>query len=306
MQKGILVTNAFLRTNKFVEHYEWLRDAAKQYQLQLDMMENAQYLVCCDNPPVWLEEYDFVLFWDKDMGLGKDISQYAAQKGMPVFNSIDAIGACDDKFETYHRIGIWNQHNPNEKIAMLPTILAPMTYANIGYTKLDFLDQVEKQLSYPMVIKECFGSFGMQVYLVQNRRELEEQTRRLAGVPFLYQKYQQCSSGRDVRLQVVGDQVVAGMYRYSRNGDFRANITNGGSMKPYTPSPKEEKLAVKVVRILGLDFAGVDLLFSKGENATADILCEVNSNAHFRNIYSCTGVNVAEHIMRYIAGKISG
>ena len=90
--------------------------------------------------------------------------------------------------------------------------------------------------------------------------------------------------------------------RYSENGDFRANITNGGQMAVYEPSEKEAQLAVKIAGILGLDFAGIDLLFSE---AGADLLCEVNSNAHFKNIYTCTGVNVADCIMKYIAERIA-
>ena len=39
-----------------------------------------------------------------------------------------------------------------------------------------------------------------------------------------------------------------------------------------------------------------DILF--GENGP--ILCEVNSNAHFKNIYDCTGENVADYIIEYI------
>ena len=128
---------------------------------------------------------------------------------------------------------------------------------------------------------------------------LEQLTGKLGGKPILYQKYHQYSSGRDVRLQVVGREVVAAMERYSENGDFRANITNGGSMKPYTPSKEECSLAVLTAQVLGLDFCGVDLLFDE-ESGRADIVCEVNSNAHFKNIHTCTGVNVAEKIMEYI------
>ncbi|MCD7824502.1 MAG: RimK family alpha-L-glutamate ligase, partial [Clostridiaceae bacterium] len=121
---------------------------------------------------------------------------------------------------------------------------------------------------------------------------------KLAGQPFLYQKFIEESCGRDVRLQVVGSQVIAAMYRWSEN-DFRANLTNGGSMKPYQASVREQAQAVRVAKALKLDFCGVDLLFS-GETNEADILCEVNSNAHFKNIYTCTGVNTADYIMDYI------
>ncbi|MFW5676022.1 MAG: ATP-grasp domain-containing protein, partial [Acetivibrio ethanolgignens] len=64
-------------------------------------------------------------------------------------------------------------------------------------------------------------------------------------------------------------------------------------MKAYEPTEEEKRLAVRACQALGLDFAGVDILFGEA----GPVVCEVNSNAHFKNIYDCTGVNVAEHIL---------
>ena len=119
------------------------------------------------------------------------------------------------------------------------------------------------------------------------------------GKPVVFQEYVENTKGRDVRLQVVGDKVIAGMYRYSYD-DFRANVSIGGHMKEYTPSQEECTLAVRAAMAVGADFAGVDLLF--GEQGM--LVCEVNSNAHFKNIFDCTGVNTAEKIMEFIVGRI--
>ena len=73
-------------------------------------------------------------------------------------------------------------------------------------------------------------------------------------------------------------------------------------MKPYDASEKEKEIAIQCCKILGLDFAGVDLLF--GENQEA-LVCEVNSNAHFKNIYDCTKVNAAELIMKHIVDTLN-
>lgn len=303
-QRGILVANAFLRTGKFTEHYQWLQRAAANLGVQLEYTDNASHLNLCGEELSWLAPYDFVLFWDKDAALGKEIGRQAEMLSIPVYNSIDAVLACDDKLETYRRISMWNQNHPGQEVPLIPTIAAPMTYENVGYTRLDFLEQVEDLLGYPVVVKECFGSFGMQVYLAADREELCRLTKKLAGRPFVYQRYQRESSGRDVRLQVVGKRVAAAMYRQAQDGDFRANISHGGQMNAYEPTRREEELAVLAAEILGLDFAGVDLLF--GEDGQAEILCEVNSNAHFKNIYTCTGVNVADCILEYIVSKGRG
>ena len=54
--------------------------------------------------------------------------------------------------------------------------------------------------------------------------------------------------------------------------------------------------------LLGLDFAGVDVLFGRD----GPLLCEVNSNAHFKTTLECTGVNMAVEIMRHIARRLEG
>ena len=88
------------------------------------------------------------------------------------------------------------------------------------------------------------------------------------------------------------------MYRYSLT-DFRANLTAGGEMKPYEPTEEEAALAVSASTAVEADFSGVDLLF--GEDGP--LVCEVNSNAHFKNLYQCTGVNTAYEILKFIKEK---
>ena len=289
---GWLIVNEFLHSSKFNEIHKWLLDAAKKYNIELQLKSNASIMISLSENINFIKQIpvnqrpEFVLFWDKDIRL----AQALEKMGLRVFNSAESIARCDDKSLTHLLLS--EQHIP-----MPETIIAPMTYSNIGYTNFSFIEQIEKRLHYPMILKECFGSFGQQVYLVHNRTELEKQIKNLQGKPFLFQKFISYSAGRDVRLQVVGEQVVASMYRYSENGDFRANITNGGSMKSYEPTDAEKNLAIHCCKILGLDFAGVDLLFAENETT---LVCEVNSNAHFKNIYDCTGVNTADYILEYI------
>jgi glutathione synthase/RimK-type ligase-like ATP-grasp enzyme len=35
-------------------------------------------------------------------------------------------------------------------------------------------------------------------------------------------------------------------------------------------------------------------------------VCEVNSNAHFKSIYDCTGVNAADEIIAHIIRTVTG
>lgn len=289
---GWLVVNGFLKKEKFAEIYEWLMAAGEKDGLELLLFENTELLLIGNhflNPAAEKRMPDFVLFWDKDVRLARRLEEM----GLLVLNSSESIAVCDDKSATYLTL-------KNYGIAMPETIVGPFTYENIGYTEYGYLNAVAERLGLPFVIKECFGSFGWQVYLAHSLVEAMEILKKVAGKPVLFQKYIAESAGRDVRLQIVGNQVAASMYRYS-DMDFRANISSGGKMKSYEPTEAETELALRVTKLLGLDFAGVDILL--GEEGP--LLCEVNSNAHFRNIFDCTGVNTAEYIMEWIAKRVS-
>jgi RimK family alpha-L-glutamate ligase len=286
--KGLLIVNEFLHSNKFNEIHTWLLDAAQKHGVQMEICTNARILIdLSDHHSDKIA--DFVLFWDKDVKL----AAYLEQLGYPVFNRAKAIEICDDKALTHLAL-------VNKEIPMPRTIIAPKTFDNIGYTNYDFLEEAGRRLGYPMVIKECFGSFGQQVYLVHTMEEAKERMEEIGAKPVLFQEFIQTSFGRDIRLQVVGGQVIAGMYRYSENGDFRANLSIGGRMLAYEPTERQKELAIRCCEIIGLDFAGVDILFGEQEEP---MVCEVNSNAHFKNIFDCTGVNAADAIIEHILQK---
>ena len=121
---------------------------------------------------------DFVLFWDKDIRLARHLEIL----GLPVFNSSKAIEACDDKRLTHILL-------QKENIPMPKTIIAPFTYNNIGYTNLEFLTKAEEKLLYPFVIKEAYGSFGQQVYLVNSHEEAVARIEKIGAKPMLFQEF---------------------------------------------------------------------------------------------------------------------
>lgn len=278
-----LVVNGYIHTEKFKQLFDWLVQAAAKQHCLLEIKTNTQLLMALDQH---LKDQRplFVIFWDKDVRLARLLEK----NGLRLYNSANSIEICDDKSRTYIELY-------SSGIRMPRTIIAPKTFRPQGYPRLDFPKQVEARLTYPMVLKECFGSFGQQVYLIHNRQEMEKCFVQIKNRPCLFQEYIASSKGRDIRIQMVGSQAVASMYRYHVS-DFRANITGGGSMKPYEPDSRQLEMAQAVMRELKLDFAGIDILFGQNEEP---VLCEVNSNAHFINLYHCTGINAADNIVKY-------
>ena len=232
---------------------------------------------------------DFVMFWDKDYYLAEKLER----QGLKLFNSARAMILCDNKILTYTEL---EKHG----IPYPKTIVAPKTFDTVGYTSLDFVDNAVKKLGLPVIIKEAYGSFGAQVYLAETLEKAKEIVSKLAPKEFVFQQFIKTSRGRDLRVNVVGDQVVATVYR-SNNNDFRSNITLGGDKENYTPNEQQRKVAIDALKALGLDFAGVDVMF--GENDTP-IICEVNSNPHFKSTLECTGIDLAELIADYVIEKL--
>lgn len=270
--RGILAVNHFLCTDKYNSLHIHLLNAAQKNGMKLELKTNLQ-LASAD------AEADFVLFWDKDINLARRIEK----SGIPVFNGSESIMKCDDKARTYIELsGCVNQPE---------TRIAPKTYFKSDFS--DFVDNAIDVLELPLVFKECFGSFGEQVFLCRTRDEILS---HISEKPFLLQQFIADSSGHDIRLEVVGDRVICAMERTNEN-DFRANITGGGKMKPYSPSDEEKETALKACEVLGLSFGGVDIL-------DGNLLCEVNSNAHIMNIMSCTGIDIAPYIFEEIRKSI--
>ena len=61
-----------------------------------------------------------------------------------------------------------------------------------------------------------------------------------------------------------------------------------------------EYIALETAKVLGLDIAGVDLLFT--ENGY--VVCEANSNPGFSGFEKYCGLDVADRITEYIKYKI--
>jgi len=289
--KGYIIINGFLREEKFFSLYSALKQSADKAGLQLELKTNIELMCDIASGKTVANETlpPFAIFWDKDVRLAKTLEA----AGMKLFNSASAIELCDDKSLTH--IALMN------RVPQPKTVLIPLTFPRVGYTDCTFLEKIADYLGFPLVIKQCFGSFGAGVYLARNMDEAKAALMKTAGGAAIAQQYIASSFARDIRAYVVGDKVTAAMLRHNESGDFRANVAQGGKADAYTLSEAQAALAVKTAQLLGCTFAGVDLLF--GENGEMTV-CEVNSNAHFAGISAATGVNIADKIIEAVTQRI--
>lgn len=286
--KGWVVVNSFVNSIKFKELYEFFKNSAKKLNIQLEVRTTDSLICSTDDFFSKFKLPDFIIFWDKDIYLAQRLETL----GIPLFNSANAIQLCDNKILTTLAL--------NNKIAIPKTIIVPKTFEGVGYNKFTFLEEAIKILGLPIIIKEAYGSFGQQVYIANNLEEAKKIFENIKFKDCLIQEFISSSYGKDVRVNVVGGEVVASMLRFNDN-DFRSNISNGGSMKAFTPSNSQKEIALKACKILGLTFAGVDVLFGDNDKP---YICEVNSNPHFKTTFDCTGVDMSEKILVNIRNSI--
>ncbi len=269
---GILVVNHFLTDDKYKELYKHLKKTAEKMNINLKINTNLEL-------SVKRTDADFALFWDKDICLARRLERY----GIPVFNSAKSIELCDNKAKTYIEL---------EGIVPQPkTLIAPKCYFESDMH--EFVEKAVDILGLPIIFKECFGSFGEQVYLC---RCYEDILSHISEKPFILQKFISESSGTDTRIEIVNGECVCAVKRIN-SSDFRSNVTNGGTMTPCIPGNTDIENAAAACRELGLMFGGVDVLNN-------GMICEVNSNAHIINIMKSTGTDIAPLIFTAITEKL--
>ena len=284
--KAWLVVNSFMDNQKFINLYELLSVAFKKQNVSLEI-KNASDISLEVGTKI-LNKPDFAILWDKDIYLAERLEK----EGVRLFNSSRAVLLCDNKILMYQELS-------NKGIRIPRTFVAPKTFEGLNYSMRDFLNNVIKEIGFPIVVKEAYGSFGEQVYLANDIDSLNKIVDQIGYKDFLMQEFIASSKGKDIRINVVGNKAVVSMLRENDN-DFRSNISSGGHGEKYEPKPEYLDLAVKAAQALGLDFAGVDVLFGK----EGPIICEVNSNPQFASTLKATGVNLADYIAEYILNNL--
>ncbi len=154
-----------------------------------------------------------------------------------------------------------------------------------------------------VVIKPIQGSRGYGAMRFKDADLAYEVMRTLISFrkPIYIQQFIE-KPGRDIRAFVVGERVIASMYRIAPEGSWKTNIAQGGKGVPCRLTPDLEDLAIKAVKALGLWYGGVDIVESKD----GPMVLEVNGTPDWRGLEAVTGVNPAREIVEYLIRKIKG
>lgn len=122
-------------------------------------------------------------------------------------------------------------------------------------------ERVWEQMVLPFVAKIPKSSMGQGVFLIESRADWNAY---LAHTPVIYTQ-ELLPIDRDLRLVVVGGQLVAGFWRCQGHNGFHNNLSRGGSVDAETPLPQAAiNLVLKVARELEIDHAGFDVAMVDG------------------------------------------
>lgn len=265
--------------------FDWLQHEAAACGIDLGIYFFEELLLTADGRRMRhgqeLPPPDFVLM----RGYENLLSTHFELEGIPVFNTTASMIRSRDKMLTHQLLAQ----------AGIPT---PTTcYLSGGNYTYDSLCGMFGNRRF--VVKNIEGSKGENVHLIGSELELHAAL-TCEGARCLAQEYIAASHGRDLRVWVIDNQAVASVLRYS-DSDFRSNFAQGGHAAPYELSAEAASLAVRAAQTLGLDFAGVDLLFAT-EGYT---VCEVNGNAGFRTLSLLPeSPNLPALLFRHIGDRI--
>ncbi len=170
-----------------------------------------------------------------------------------------------------------------------------------SHTK-DIEGVIESVGSTPLVMKLLQGTQGQGIVLAETRKAAESvmSAFRQLDADIMVQEYIKESSGTDIRAFVVGNRVVAAMKRVAPKGEFRSNLHRGATVEKITLTSQENQIAIRAASILGLSIAGVDLMRSD----RGPLILEVNSSPGLQGIETCTQIDVANQIIRFIERKV--
>lgn len=198
----------------------------------------------------------------------------------------DALLEARDKFRSLQKLSAHGIGVPRSFL-IADTLDLPWIYSILGF---------------PLIIKLLESTHGNGVILADNPQTagsvIDAFTSRREKV--LVQEFIKEASGEDIRVFIVGKEIVAVMRRQAEEGEFRSNLHRGATGHIVALTEPEKQTALAAVKCLGLDVAGVDILRSE---RGAQVI-EVNASPGLEGIETVTGIDVAGKIIELTERKV--
>ena len=217
---------------------------------------------------------------------GLHLTYCLEQIGLPVVNSFSVSEICGNKLITSLILKKNNVPTPKTTFAF----------------STESARECMKKLGYPLVVKPIIGSWGRGVYQIKDQSmadimldSRQENDNSFSRIYYFQELIDRPS--RDIRCIVIGDQIVASVFRYSSENEWRTNVAVGGrtEMAPLTSELKE--IVLKASNAIGGGILGVDLMEDKERGY---LVHEVNNTVEFRGASAVCKSDIAGAMTDYL------
>jgi len=284
---------AILATNPHLYSHQRLKSAGEEAGHEVNIINplHCYMNVAASSPMVHyrggepLPQFDAVI-----PRIGASITYY----GTAVLRHLETMGM----YAVNESIAISRSRDKFRSLQLLARKGIPMPLTSFAQSPDDTEDLIRMVGGAPLVIKLLEGTQGRGVILADSHQSAVSIINAFKGMSanILVQEFIEESRGMDIRCFVIGDKVVAAIKRQAKEGEFRANVHQGGRAMKVKLSPQERALAISAAKTMGLKVAGVDLIRSNH----GPLVLEINSSPGLEGIEKATHVNIASKIIHYI------
>jgi RimK family alpha-L-glutamate ligase len=233
-----------------------------------------------------LEDFKFVLvgLTEKHKHISPILKQYLINNNIPFIFYGHKPNYIDSKtFEIYNL--------SNNNISIIPSLISK---------SVDKIRYFTSQYKQSFITKPINGKKGREI-LKHSSIESILDTVQKSEIPLITQPM--IPNDGDYRVWILKNKVIGVIKRSpTEEGEFRSNISLGGTSEIATLPDEALNMAIKSVAILDLDMAGVDII--QDIETKKYYIMEVNAAPQFKGFMATTGINLFEVITKYIIQEI--
>lgn len=214
---------------------------------------------------------DFILFRDRDPSIALELEQ----AGYRVFNRASVQKIANDKLRTFE----------------LATLLGIPTIPTFRADQLPPL---------PFVMKTRGGHGGSEVFLCESAQQTKIVLNQFDHKELIAQPFIE-SNATDVRVFMLGNEVLGAVKRTGAKDSFKSNYTLGGTVEKYTLNDTETNQVETISRAISSDYIGIDFILPI---AGGWLLNEIEDPVGARSLYQTHEFSVAKKLLEYVKNQL--
>ncbi|MCO7189400.1 MULTISPECIES: ATP-grasp domain-containing protein [unclassified Pseudoalteromonas] len=213
---------------------------------------------------VVMEQLDAFLSYNAGQQTQFQVYLYQAlSQAIPTLNNYEAFALAEDKFRTSHLLNSQS--------------ICTADYRLCHKNDMDGLKQALRDFGGKLIYKPTDGWGGVGIVKIDSEQALDMLLPFLSRTDLRYFYVERFIDydNTDYRIDVVDGKFVGCYGRKAPKDDWKTNITSGGSVFVREPDEEVVELAIRAANTLGLEIAGVDLIYDREREEY--VVLEVNT-----------------------------